>query len=81
MVNKAGMVPAFKSCTLRPDGEFSKAIQEWAGKGKIYAWQQNEMPNGFGQNTLGPIFHQMASGQINPVIFARLFSEAVGTIK
>jgi raffinose/stachyose/melibiose transport system substrate-binding protein len=81
MVNKAGLVPAFKSCTLRPDGEFSKAVQEWAGKGKIYAWQQNEMPNGFGQNTLGPIFHQMASGQVTPDIFVRLFAGAVGTIK
>jgi raffinose/stachyose/melibiose transport system substrate-binding protein len=81
MVNKAGMVPAFKSCKLRPDGEFSKAIQEWAAKGKIYAWQQNEMPNGFGQNTLGPIFHQMASGQISPGVFAKLFADAVSAIK
>jgi raffinose/stachyose/melibiose transport system substrate-binding protein len=81
MVNKAGMVPAFKSVTLTPDGQFSKAVQEWSSRGKIYAWQQNEMPDGFGMNTLGPVFHQMASGQIDVQGFVRLFANAVSTIK
>jgi raffinose/stachyose/melibiose transport system substrate-binding protein len=81
IVNKAGMVPAFKSCTLQPDGPLSKAVQEWSSKGKIYAWQQNEMPDGFGMNTLGPIFGQMASGAINVQEFVRLFTNAVATIK
>ncbi|MDR0290860.1 MAG: ABC transporter substrate-binding protein [Treponema sp.] len=81
MVNKAGMVPAFKSCTLQPSGQFSRAVQEWSNQGKIYAWQQNEMPDGFGMNTLGPIFHQMASGQINVQEFVRLFANAVASIK
>jgi len=81
MVNKAGMVPAFKSVTYKPEGQLSKAVQEWASKGKIYAWQQNEMPDGFGMNTLGPIFHQMASGQINVAEFVRLFTNAVSNIK
>jgi len=81
MVNKAGMVPAFKSCMLKPAGQLSKAVQEWTSMGKIYAWQQNEMPDGFGMNTLGPIFHQMASGQIDPQGFVKLAAEAVSTIK
>jgi len=81
MVNKAGMVPAFKSCKLQPAGQLSKAVQEWSNQGKIYAWQQNEMPDGFGMNTLGPIFHQMASGQIDPPGFVKLTTEAVSTIK
>jgi raffinose/stachyose/melibiose transport system substrate-binding protein len=81
MVNKAGMVPAFKSCKLTPEGQFSKAVQEWSNQGKIYAWQQNEMPDGFGMNTLGPIYHQMASGQINPQGFVKLTTDAVKTIK
>ena len=81
MVNKAGMVPAFKSVRLQPAGQFSKAVQEWSGKGKIFAWQQNEMPDGFGMNTLGPIFHQMASGRISEKEFVRLFTNAVASIK
>ena len=81
MVKKAGMVPAFKSVRLHPDGQLSRAVQDWSSQGKIYAWQQNELPDGFGMNTLGPIFHQMASGQIDPQGFVRLFTTAVAGIK
>jgi len=38
------------------------------------------MPAGFGMNTLGPIFELLASGEISPEEFVRLFSEAVATI-
>jgi raffinose/stachyose/melibiose transport system substrate-binding protein len=81
MVNKAGMVPAFKSVKLNPAGQLSRAVQEWSSQGKIYAWQQNEMPDGFGMNTLGPIFHQMASGQIGPQDFVRLAATEVSKLK
>jgi len=81
MVVKAGMVPAFKSVTLEPAGQFSKAVQDWANQGKIYAWQQNEMPDSFGTNTLGPIFHQLASGQIDTHRFVELFTTAVRTLE
>ena len=81
MVIKAGMVPAFKSVTLEPAGQFSKVVLEWANQGKMYAWQQNEMPDGFGMNTLGPIFHQMASGQIDTQKFVELFAASVSTLK
>jgi len=81
MVNKAGMVPAFKSCTLIPEGQFSRAVQEWTNLGKIYAWQQNEMPDGLGMNTLGPIFSQMAAGQVTPAGFVNLFTTAVADLK
>jgi len=77
MVNQAGMVPAFKSVTLKPAGQLSIAVQEWVSHGKVYAWQQNEMPDGFGMNTLGPIFHQMADGKISTQEFVRLFTNAV----
>ena len=80
MVNEAGMVPAFKSVTLVPSGPLSAAVQEWSNKGKIYAWHQNELPSGFGMNTLGPIFSEMASGNIDSVEFARLFTVAVANI-
>jgi len=79
MVNKAGMVPAFKSVTLRPAGYLSRAVQDWVRQGKIYAWHQYEMPETFGMNTLGPIFHQLASGRIDTGEFVRLFTNAVLT--
>jgi raffinose/stachyose/melibiose transport system substrate-binding protein len=81
MVTEAGMVPAFKSVRLQPPGQFSRSVQEWAGSGRIYAWHQNEMPAGFGMDDLGPIFSQMAAGQINVTEFVRLFTNAVSTIR
>jgi raffinose/stachyose/melibiose transport system substrate-binding protein len=69
MVNDAGMVPAFKSVTLTPEGPLSKAVVEWMGNGKIYAWWQNDMPSGFGMDTLGPIYTNFASGTITKTQF------------
>ena len=81
MVNKAGMVPAFNSVRLQPAGHFSRAVQEYTGRGRIYAWQQNEMPDGFGMNILGPIFGQLAAGQIDVQGFVRLVTQAVSEIR
>ena len=69
MVNEAGMVPAFKSVTLTPEGPLSQAVVEWMGLGKIYAWWQNDMPSGFGMDTLGPIYTNFASGTITKTQF------------
>jgi len=81
MVNKAGMVPAFNSVRLQPSGQFSKAVQEYSKQGKIYAWQQNELPDGFGMDILGPIYAQMASGQLDVQGFVRMVTQAVSGIK
>jgi len=80
MVVGAGMVPAFNSVALSPDGPLSKAVQEWSSQGNVFAWHQNEMPSGFGMNVLGPIFAQMAAGEIDVDQFVELFTEAVANI-
>lgn len=64
MVEEAGMVAAFKSVTLVPSGPLSQAMVEYMNDGKIYAWWQNDMPSGFGMDTLGPIYTNFASGNI-----------------
>ena len=81
MVNRAGMVPAYNSVRLQPPGQFSRAVQEYANAGRIYAWQQNELPDGFGMNILGPIFAQLAAGQIDVQGFVRLVTQATAEIR
>ena len=81
MVTEAGMVPAFKSVTLKPPGQFSIAVQEWANAGKIYAWKQNDMPSGFGMDTLGPIFEEMAAERIDLAGFIQKVTAAVAAIR
>jgi len=81
MVTQAGMVPAFKSVTLQPPGPLSRAVQEWASQGKIYAWQQNEMPSGFGMDVIGPIMAELGSGGIDLTQFVQLVTDAVADIR
>jgi raffinose/stachyose/melibiose transport system substrate-binding protein len=64
MVNEANMVPAFNSVTLTPSTPLSAELMEWMQAGKSYAWWQNDMPAGFGMNTLGPIYQLFANGDI-----------------
>jgi raffinose/stachyose/melibiose transport system substrate-binding protein len=69
MVNEAKMIPAFKSVTLVPTNPLSAAVAEWMASGNIYAWWQNDMPSGFGMNTLGPIYANYATGVIDKAGF------------
>ncbi len=62
MVNQAHMVPAFNSVTLTPSTPLSAAVMEWNQAGDAYAWWQNDLPSGFGMDTLGPIYELYAKG-------------------
>ena len=65
MVNEAKMVPAFTNVTLTPDTPLSASAAEWLQKPDgAYTWLQNDMPDGFGMNTLGPIYESFAKGDL-----------------
>jgi len=83
MVTQAGAVAAFRSVTLQPPGQFSQSVQQWAARGSshMFAWQQNEMPDGFGMGTLGPIFHLLATQTIGVDEFVDMFAAAVATLR
>ncbi len=80
MVNEAGMVPAFKSVTLLPSGPLSQAMVQWISAGKIYAWWQNDMPSGFGMETLGPIYTNFAAGTLTEAQFIQAVTDAIEAI-
>lgn len=77
----AGMIPAFNNIKLKPTGPLSQSVQDWASKGKIYAWNQYMLPNDFRNNTLAPIYNQFASGSITKAQFIDLFTKAIATLK
>lgn len=60
MVNKAGMIPAFKSVTLKPTGQLSRALMEANARGGNYGVFFGMLPDGAGQNVFGPIFDLFA---------------------
>lgn len=76
MVNKAGMIPAFKNVTIEPTGKLSKSVLSWSKAGKIYSWNQYNFSGDFRDNKLGPIYNQLASGSITVEQFIELITQA-----
>jgi len=60
IVNGAGMIPAFKSVTLKPSGQLSQALMAANAKGGNYGVFFGMLPDGAGQNVFGPIFDLFA---------------------
>jgi raffinose/stachyose/melibiose transport system substrate-binding protein len=77
MVNKANMVPAFNTVTLSPATPLSAAVLSYSQRGKAYAWWQNDMPAGFGMDTLGPIYELYARGQITKAQFVSQLADQI----
>ncbi|KAF0226032.1 MAG: family 1 extracellular solute-binding protein [Erysipelotrichaceae bacterium] len=81
MVNKAHMVPAFNSVTLIPSTPLSASVMKWNQAGKAYAWWQNDMPSGFGMDTLGPIYELFAKGTTTKAEFIAQIKTAIEGLK
>jgi len=65
MVNKAGMIPAFKSVTLKPSGQLSQALMAANARGGNYGVFFGMLPDGAGQNVFGPIYDLFAQNPDN----------------
>jgi raffinose/stachyose/melibiose transport system substrate-binding protein len=76
MVTEAGMIPAFSSVSLNPDGQLSKSVQAWSAAGKVYSWNQYLFTGDFRDKTLAPIYNQFANGSINKAKFVELLTGA-----
>jgi raffinose/stachyose/melibiose transport system substrate-binding protein len=65
MVNKAGMIPAFKSVTLKPSGQLSQALMAANARSGNYGVFFGMLPDGAGQNVFGPIYDLFAQNPDN----------------
>lgn len=81
MVNKAGMIPAYSNVAINPKGQLSRSVQNWAGMGKVYSWNQYNFSEGFRDQTLAPIYNQFANGKISKAEFIELLTEAFESLK
>ena len=78
MVKSAGMIPAFKSVKLQPDGKLSRALMAANARGGNYGVFFGMMPDGSGQNVFGPIFDLFAQ---NPDNFDQFVTDMKKAIK
>jgi len=80
MVNQAGMIPAFKSVTLKPAGQLSQALMAANAKGGNYGVFFGMLPDGAGQNVFGPIFDLFAQNPDNTDQFIADMKKAVANL-
>jgi raffinose/stachyose/melibiose transport system substrate-binding protein len=82
MVEEAKMIPAFTNVTLVPDAPLSANVATWVAKADgAYTWLQNDMPDGFGMGTLGPIYESFAKGDIDKAGFIDQVAAKIGEIE
>ncbi len=80
MVNQAGMIPAFKSVTLKPAGQLSQALMAANARGGNYGVFFGMLPDGAGQNVFGPIFDLFAQNPDNTDQFIADMKKAVANL-
>ncbi|WGK68868.1 extracellular solute-binding protein [Candidatus Haliotispira prima] len=81
MVNQAKMIPAFTNVTLTPSTPLSASVAEWNSRNAAYTWLQNDLPDGFGMGTLGPIYGAFASGDIDKLGFIEQVTAKIAELK
>ncbi len=60
----------------------SANVTEWLAKDNgAYTWLQNDMPDGFGMDTLGPIYESFAKGDISKEEFINQVASKIEEIK
>ncbi|ONI38262.1 hypothetical protein AN639_04475 [Candidatus Epulonipiscium fishelsonii] len=77
LVTDAGMISPFKSTTVLPTTPLAKDLQKWVAAGKTYPWHWSNMPDGYDQNKLGPIFELLATDAIDAVMFADMIEATI----
>jgi raffinose/stachyose/melibiose transport system substrate-binding protein len=80
MVNQAGMIPAFKSVSLKPSGQLSQELMAANAKGGNYGVFFGMLPDGAGQNVFGPIFDLFAQNPDNLDRFIADMKRAVANL-
>jgi raffinose/stachyose/melibiose transport system substrate-binding protein len=65
MVEQAGCVSPFKSCTAIANDPFAGPISEYTAAGKTSSWHWMGQPSNLAQDFTGAIFQDYAKGDIN----------------
>ncbi|ONI38263.1 hypothetical protein AN639_04480 [Candidatus Epulonipiscium fishelsonii] len=80
LVTDAGMISPFKSTTVLPTAPLAKDLQKWVAAGKTYPWHWANMPDGFDQNNLGPLYELLATEAIDSTMFADMIEATINEI-
>ena len=65
LVEDAGFISPFKSCTYVADDPFAQTITDYTTAGKTSAWHWLKNKDGLAQNALGAVYQDFASGSMD----------------
>ena len=77
MVEEAGCVSPFASCTLVADDPFAGAIAEYTAAGKTSSWHWLDQPGNLAQDYTGIIFQDYAAGKLDTAGYVSTMQQAI----
>lgn len=77
---KMSCISPYSSDTLKPSSPLSASVADYVSRSKTYPWEQFRMPDGFTNDTLGPIYELLAQGQIDTDGFVKMVTDAIATV-
>ena len=77
MVQEAGCVSPFKSCTVVANDPFAGPVSEYAAAGKTSAWHWMGQPSNLAQDFTGAIFQDYAMGLETPETFTEAMEDII----
>lgn len=80
IVKEAGMIPAFKSVKLKPEGQLSQSLMAANARGGNYGVFFGMLPDGAGQNVFGPIYDLFAQNPDNLESFIADMKKAIASL-
>lgn len=79
-INKMSLISPFTSDSAKPSSPLSASVADYVSRGKTYPWEQFKMPDGFTQDTLGPIYELLAQNKITTAQFVDMVADAIATV-
>ena len=77
MVQEAGCVSPFKSCTVVANDPFAAPVSEFAAAGKTSAWHWMGQPSNLAQDVTGAIFQDFAMGLEDVQSFTEAMTDVI----
>ncbi len=77
LVEEAGFVSPFKSCTYVANDPFAQTITDYMAAGKTSAWHWLSQKEGLAQNAIGQVFADFAAGNMDADGFAKTIAQVI----
>ncbi|SFG51405.1 ABC transporter substrate-binding protein [Oribacterium sp. WCC10] len=79
LVNEAGFISPYKSCTYVASDPFAATISDYTAAGKTSAWHWLNMKDGYAQNYTGQVFADFAAGSMDKDTFISTFKQVTAS--